>query len=252
MFVRGSALPANAVSVKALRSIRLVLIALVGSAFLLGGVAAPAHAAPKPIPAVTAHPVLKLGDRGPAVSWLQQALGLKPNGYFNYTTRGRVYSLERKHNLPVNGVVAMKEWHRLGVQKDPAAARASRSTTRAGAPGTAAFGQKVLAIAATYKGAPYRLGGNGPAYDCSGFVSSVFRKVGYSLPRTSAGMRAVTPRISSPVAGDLVFVHNGRGGRVGHVGIYAGNGRWWEATRPGRALNLNKAWSSKVSYGRVR
>ncbi len=111
----------------------------------------------------------------------------------------------------------------------------------------------ILAEAAEHRGTPYRRGGSSPGrgFDCSGYVQYVFGQVGVGLPRTAAAIRRAVPQISASQAapGDLVFVHRGR--RVSHVAIYAGSGMWWEATRPGRRLNLNKAWTSRVSYGRV-
>ena len=52
-------------------------------------------------------------------------------------------------------------------------------------------------------------------------------------------------------AGDLVFVHAGKRGCVSYVAIYDGNGRCYEATRPGRPTSLDKPWTGPVSYGRV-
>ena len=61
----------------------------------------------------------------------------------------------------------------------------------------------------------------------------------------------MAPRSSSPQPGNLVFVHNGEGGSVGHVAIYAGNGYWYEASNPSTGVGKHRAWSSNVSYGRV-
>ena len=116
---------------------------------------------------------------------------------------------------------------------------------------TSAFGDAVVSTAASLAGTPYVRGGMTPAgFDCSGFVGYVYRLHGKALPRTSAQIRASVPSIGrgEAGAGDLVFVH--RGGRVSHVAILGGDGRWWEATRPGKPLNLNKPWTSNVSFGR--
>lgn len=111
----------------------------------------------------------------------------------------------------------------------------------------------VLAGAASLAGTPYRWGGTTPAgFDCSGFIQYVFRANGVELPRTSQAMRDATP-VLAPAdvqAGDLVFVHSSSG-RVTHAGIVNDDGRWWEATRPGRPLSLNEGWSARTSYGRV-
>jgi cell wall-associated NlpC family hydrolase len=110
----------------------------------------------------------------------------------------------------------------------------------------------VLAIAAAQQGDRYAYGGTGPdSFDCSGFTQYVFGKVGISLPHSSGAQRSMARRISSPQPGDLVFVHNGGGGSVSHVAIYAGNGYWYEASNPSTGVGKHRAWSSNVSYGRV-
>ena len=116
---------------------------------------------------------------------------------------------------------------------------------------TSALGDAVVSTAAALAGTPYLRGGTSPAgFDCSGFVGYVYRLHGKALPRSAAQIRASVASIESGEAGagDLVFVH--RGGRVSHVAILAADGRWWEATRPGKPLNLNPPWTSSVSFGR--
>jgi cell wall-associated NlpC family hydrolase len=125
---------------------------------------------------------------------------------------------------------------------------ASRSVER-----MSASAAHVLEIARDVaSGAYYTHGGAGPTgFDCSGFTSYVFSKVGISLPHSSSMQAGVATRVSSPQPGDLVFVYNGGGGSIGHVAIYAGNGYWWEAANPSYGVGLHRAWSSAVSYGRV-
>jgi peptidoglycan DL-endopeptidase CwlO len=125
--------------------------------------------------------------------------------------------------------------------------RHSDSPARAGAPGSRSFGEAVLGIAARYEGIMYVYGGTTPAgFDCSGYTSYVMRKVGISLPRTSGAQRAATRRVSrgDAVPGDLVFM-------PGHVGIYAGNGRMWDAPRTGKAISKRTIWSGSATFGRV-
>lgn len=114
-------------------------------------------------------------------------------------------------------------------------------------PGSASFGDAVIAIAIRYEGTPYRYGGTTPAgFDCSGFTSFVMAKLGYDLPRTSGAQRAATHRISrsQAVAGDLVFM-------PGHVGIYAGHGMMIDSPRSGLSISLRPVYSSSATYGRV-
>ncbi|MCY7372147.1 MAG: C40 family peptidase [Spirochaetaceae bacterium] len=106
--------------------------------------------------------------------------------------------------------------------------------------------------AATASGAYYSHGGAGSkGFDCSGFTSYVFRQMGIELPHSSSAQRSVAQPVSNPQPGDLVFVYNGGGGSIGHVGIYAGGGQWWEASNPSSGVGRHGAWSSAVSYGRV-
>jgi peptidoglycan DL-endopeptidase CwlO len=133
-----------------------------------------------------------------------------------------------------------------------AAARQLQTASR-GVERMSASASHVLDIAQQVaSGAYYAHGGAGPTgFDCSGFTSYVFSKVGISLPHSSSAQASVATRVRSPQPGDLVFVYNGGGGSIGHVAIYAGNGYWWEAANPSYGVGLHPAWSSAVSYGRV-
>ena len=85
--------------------------------------------------------------------------------------------------------------------------------------------QQVLAIAKQYVGTPYRSGGTSPSgWDCSGFTSYVYGKVGVNLPRTSGAQRSAGKTVSRSAAkpGDIIWA-------PGHVGIYAGNGMMYDA-----------------------
>jgi cell wall-associated NlpC family hydrolase len=92
-------------------------------------------------------------------------------------------------------------------------------------------------------GTPYRWGGNDPdrGLDCSGLVGYVFRStLGLDLPRVSRDLaRAGQPILSRSqiTPGDLVFF--GRRGRVSHVGIYLGDGRFLHAPRRGEDVRID-------------
>lgn len=74
-------------------------------------------------------------------------------------------------------------------------------------------------------GSRYRIGSSGPkAFDCSGFTSFVFRKMGIELKRSSREQNTQGERVGSIaelLPGDLVFFGNNgrRGEAVNHVGI---------------------------------
>ncbi|KAB8162088.1 hypothetical protein FKV24_018600, partial [Lysobacter maris] len=101
----------------------------------------------------------------------------------------------------------------------------------------------VLMRAISLVGTPYRYGGNTPdgGFDCSGLVNYVYRDMlDLRLPRTSSQLAAYQgPKISPSrlAAADLVFF--GSRGRVSHVGIYVGEGRFVHAPSTGGTVRLD-------------
>jgi len=81
-------------------------------------------------------------------------------------------------------------------------------------------------------GVRYQYGGTTPSgFDCSGFTSYVFKKLGIDLPRTSKDQFAIGQKVDQAdlIAGDLVFF-NTSGHGVSHVGIYIGDGKFVHAS----------------------
>lgn len=112
----------------------------------------------------------------------------------------------------------------------------------------------VVDIAASKRGTPYQYGATGPrSFDCSGYTRWVFARIGRHLPRTSREQSAAVRHVSRSHRrlGDLVFFSSG--GRVFHVGIYAGRNSIWHAPHTGSVVHRERIWTnSGVSYGRVR
>ncbi len=132
---------------------------------------------------------------------------------------------------------------------------ANVGTVTVAAPATASSSAvaRLLAMAAALRGRPYAYGGSGPsAFDCSGFTSYVVRAaLGRSLPHNAAAQYAVSQKISRSAIrpGDLIFFTGGGG--IYHVGIYAGNGRMWDAQHPGTTTGLHSIFSSSWVAGRI-
>ena len=128
----------------------------------------------------------------------------------------------------------------------------SAATSREIVVQVADFRQRAVEVASRQDGDPYRRGGTGPdSFDCSGLVQYSFGQVGKSLPRTSGEQARATRRISRSEArpGDLIFISSG--GRVSHVGIYAGDGEFWDAPTSGGHVSRRDIWTNDFFVGRV-
>jgi cell wall-associated NlpC family hydrolase len=112
-------------------------------------------------------------------------------------------------------------------------------------------GLRAVQIANHLTGIPYRWGGASPraGFDCSGLVQYVYGKVGIPLPHYAASQYGHGRRVSRGAlrAGDLVFFS-----RVGHVGIYAGGGKFIHAPRRGTTVRWSRLASHGSYYGATR
>lgn len=99
--------------------------------------------------------------------------------------------------------------------------------------GYSGSGGGVVALAERYLGSRYVSGGSSPSgFDCSGFTSYVYAKLGISLPHSAAGQYSSGSKVSSSSlqAGDLVFFRTGGSSSgISHVGIYIGGGQFINA-----------------------
>ncbi|MEV4834007.1 NlpC/P60 family protein [Nonomuraea sp. NPDC049486] len=96
----------------------------------------------------------------------------------------------------------------------------------------------VLNFAYAQIGKPYQFGGTGPGgWDCSGLTQASWRAAGVSLPRTTwqqwawGASRRVSLDALEP--GDLIFSEG-----LGHVSIYAGNGKIVHAPQTGDVVKV--------------
>ncbi|MGZ0149156.1 C40 family peptidase [Kribbella sp. WER1] len=201
---------------------------------------------------IPSRPLLRKGDSGPTVKYVQKALHLGPDGYFGNSTVAVLKKFQTSWGLKATGYTDKNTWGRLTWAAKHKVLYGNHGASSASA-AVGTFRTKVLKEAAKLKGTPYRYGGTSTSgFDCSGYTGYVYKYAGHKLPRTSRQQYAATKHISRSAAkpGDLVFFHNGGGG-VYHVGIYAGGNMLWQASKPGRPVAKSKIWSSSVSFGRV-
>jgi cell wall-associated NlpC family hydrolase len=91
----------------------------------------------------------------------------------------------------------------------------------------------MLNTALAYQGVRYRYGGmTSRGFDCSGFVARVLLGQGVSAPHNAAALYGHGENVTSGnlQPGDLVFFQTRGRGRISHVGIYLGNGRFIHAS----------------------
>ncbi|MFM5904169.1 MAG: C40 family peptidase [Microbacteriaceae bacterium] len=108
---------------------------------------------------------------------------------------------------------------------------------------------QVMKVANKYVGVPYVFGGDTPAgFDCSGYVAYVFAQFGIALPHSVHGQarlgKIIKPEDALP--GDLVVFND-----LSHDGIYAGNGNFFHAPRPGDRVKLATIYTSNVHFVRL-
>ena len=114
---------------------------------------------------------------------------------------------------------------------------------------TAGKVQEIADFALQFVGNPYVWGGTSltSGADCSGFVQSVYRNFGISLPRVAADQAQAGTRVSLEQlqTGDLIFYADG--GAIYHVVLYLGNGQVVHASSAATGIKISPVnWQNAV------
>lgn len=109
-----------------------------------------------------------------------------------------------------------------------------------------ATGNQVVEYAKQYLNYPYVTGGKTPesGFDCSGFTRYIYKNFGYQLASVAASQVNVGEEVSRDELqpGDLVLFYNDGKTKIGHTGIYVGNGDFIHAANSKRGVvydNIN-------------
>ena len=168
---------------------------------------------------------------------------------FKTETVKKIIGAETSQEILDNAI----ESKRIIAEKREAARRKEEEARRAAAQRQAQSSQihdtspvsdnAVVSYALQFRGNPYVYGGtsltNGA--DCSGFVQSIYRHFGVSLPRTASAQASAGRYVSwgDLQPGDLVFYSGNGGQSVTHVAIYIGNSQIIHASTPSGGIKIS-------------
>lgn len=174
---------------------------------------------------------------------------LFPASFLAFTAEGRwrEVSLDRRDGMEIAAGISFRFGGGTGRRPAPATVPASARRD------PVSLRDSVVASAAEAMGRPYRLGGTGAdggGFDCSGLIQYAYGEHGIRLPRTSSEQaregRALPRALGELAPGDLLTFSN-RGGRVTHVGMYLGEGRFIHSATRGVQVSVLSAGDP---YGR--
>ena len=118
---------------------------------------------------------------------------------------------------------------------------------------------ELVQFAKQYLGYSYVSGGHSPetGFDCSGFTRYIFGHFGYSLGATAASQTTLGIEVAREdlQVADLILYYDEGMTKIGHVGIYIGDGNFIHSANPRRGvvidnLNTNSYYSKRFVTAR--
>ena len=113
--------------------------------------------------------------------------------------------------------------------------------------------ERAAVIAREQVGVPYRYGGNSRSgFDCSGLVHYAYSRAGLQTPRTTTALWRELPPVARDQlrTGDVLFFDIA--GKISHVGLYLGQGRFVHAPSSGKAVSIANLTSAYYRQAFVR
>jgi len=155
----------------------------------------------------------------------------KVTGYYGTETIDAVKAFQKRNGLSVDGKAGEQTFSLIYSPE----AKESESKVKEGR--RKANINTMIQVAEKQLGKKYILGNEGPnSFDCSGLVYYCLKQAGSNRGRyNAAGYSKVSDwtkisKIGDLQRGDLIFFYNNSYSKVGHVGIYIGNGMMIDAS----------------------
>ena len=111
------------------------------------------------------------------------------------------------------------------------------------------LGAEIVAYTMQFYGQPYVWGGASPdvGFDCSGLMYYVYGQKGYSLYRVATDQfnnNGYSVTFNDLQAGDMVFFYKANTTKIGHVGMYIGNGMFIHAANHKSGIIISSLYST--------